>query len=332
MAREAQAEVKEKLFELLVQVLARVFLLDEPDEDLERLFRDDAALERAIDFTSSLVSTGNVLGHSPKTNIDLWVDSKARDFVLKRDEEWDVGERSMSNQTPTMPRPTLEHGKGKPPQVLEDPSGVKHTQMETVSLIREQLWDRAQWSGTGFFLAHEDAAPPILGLLFKDRVAAGEIFADWRKELGLCDENERLRVTIVRGISKLNPFSYRFLIATMPAAEVLRPDVLYFTLSRMKTLEPKTDFYLNKFLLSYQRVGAFTLVPMILVEQNAEPDLLKEYQILKRNLHVRQAWEIGRKDKDSVGILDDDDPIIPGDQPNAPVLDLLRWRRSGMSK
>jgi hypothetical protein len=71
---------------------------------------------------------------------------------------------------------------------------------------------------------------------------------------------------------------------------------------------------------------------MILVEQNAEPDLLKEYQILKRNLHVRQAWEIGRKDKDSVGILDDDDPIIPGDQPNAPVLDLLRWRRSGMSK
>ena len=44
-------------------------------------------------------------------------------------------------------------------------------------------------------------------------------------------------------------------------------------------------------------------------------------------LHLRDAWQVGRNDLDSVGILPSDDPIIPNDQPEAPVLELLRIKR-----
>ena len=45
-------------------------------------------------------------------------------------------------------------------------------------------------------------------------------------------------------------------------------------------------------------------------------------------LYLRDAWAVGKNDLDSVGILPDDDPIIPADKPNAPVLELLEGKRN----
>jgi hypothetical protein len=186
MTREAQAEAKKRLFNLLVHVLTRVFLIQDVKKLVRDLLRDEAALQRSIDFTSSLVTAGNVLGHSPKTNTDLWIDPKARNYPLKRDEEWDaVDRRAGTAQEPLARVPIIKGAEGEPPEWLREPGGVKHDQMETVSLIRERLWEQAVWSGTGFFLTEGDAQPPILGLLFKNGGAAGEVFAEWRKELGL---------------------------------------------------------------------------------------------------------------------------------------------------
>ena len=50
--------------------------------------------------------------------------------------------------------------------------------------------------------------------------------------------------------------------------------------------------------------------------------------IAKKELRVRNAWEIGLDDIDSTGIMTDDDPIIPSSRrDDAPVLELLRRRR-----
>jgi hypothetical protein len=76
MPQDVQAKAKKQIFDLLVRILARVFLIQDIKKLVRDMFRDEAALERSIDFTSSLVTTGNVLGHSPKTNIDLWVDTR----------------------------------------------------------------------------------------------------------------------------------------------------------------------------------------------------------------------------------------------------------------
>ena len=62
--QEEQAATKKRMLGLLVRILVRVFLIQDIDKLLREMFRDEAALDRSIDFTSSLVTTGNVLGHS----------------------------------------------------------------------------------------------------------------------------------------------------------------------------------------------------------------------------------------------------------------------------
>ncbi len=329
MTREAQSEAKKRLFDLLVHVLTRVFLITDVKKLVRDLFQDEAALERAIDFTTSLVTTGNVLGYTPKTNIDMWSDPQVRCYTPKRDEEWDADERRARAAQGSAARaiPAKETG-GRPPGLLTEPGGVKHTQMETVSLIRERLWDRVGWSGTGYFLTAMDGEPPIIALLFKDQLAAGEIFAEWRKELGQHDKDERLRLTIVRGINRKRPLSYRVVIGTNPTKDAFREGVRYVMISRLHTMEPSTDVNLNTFLASYKKIGFYVLAHAILPDRTAAPDLKMKDCIVKRELHVRQAWEIGPNDIDAMGVAEDDQPIIPSDKPAAPVLDLPRWRRS----
>ena len=47
------------------------------------------------------------------------------------------------------------------------------------------------------------------------------------------------------------------------------------------------------------------------------------------NVIFREAWEVGLNDIDSVAVLPDDDPIIPDNhQCDAPVLEVLRKKRS----
>lgn len=91
MSVEAQAEIKDKLFDLLVKILARVFLVVDPEQVTTKLFRDERALERSIHFTSSFVAVGNVLGHTPRTQLSAWSEVVGvRSYPLIRSEVWDA--------------------------------------------------------------------------------------------------------------------------------------------------------------------------------------------------------------------------------------------------
>jgi len=79
------------------------------------------------------------------------------------------------------------------------------------------------------------------------------------------------------------------------------------------------------FLAKYNLAKAFFLAPAVLRDDSAEPEPIFEKCILKRELNVRQAWEIGRNDIDSPGIRDDDELIIPEGHRDAPVLDVIQW-------
>ncbi|MFZ2657519.1 MAG: hypothetical protein WAX69_21470, partial [Victivallales bacterium] len=59
-------EIKNKLFECIVCLLARIFFHGDKEEAFMKIFRDERAAERAINFTGSFVTLGNVLGHMPK--------------------------------------------------------------------------------------------------------------------------------------------------------------------------------------------------------------------------------------------------------------------------
>jgi hypothetical protein len=103
-------------------------------------------------------------------------------------------------------------------------------------------------------------------------------------------------------------------------------------ISRMNTMNATSDVNLNNFLASYKKSGLYFLAHAILPDGSSEPTLIMKDAIIKRQLIVRQAWEIGRNDPDSVGVKRGDRPIVPADKRDAPVLELLRWKRGQMSR
>jgi hypothetical protein len=198
--------------------------------------------------------------------------------------------------------------------------------METVSLIRLALWDRARWSGTMFLTAASESAPPVLAPIFQNGDAGRQIFAQWRQELGPQDKEERLRVTIIRGVDRSNPHAYRVVIGSnLPDGLAEDERRLVFMVSRCNTMAPTSDANLQRFLGSYEAASRYYLAGAVITDEQSRPVPVSDVYIAKRELNVRDAWQIGRNDPDVVGIRDDDDPIIPAGQQDAPVLDVLRW-------
>ena len=59
------------------------------------------------------------------------------------------------------------------------------------------------------------------------------------------------------------------------------------------------------------------------------PQPMSHAWLSKKQLIVRDAWEIGLNDLDVSGVSPTDDVIIPPDRLNdAPVLDLIRWKKN----
>jgi hypothetical protein len=321
-----QNQLRDKLTELLVNIIARFFVIDISEEKLKEFFGEERALDRAVNFTGSFVSVGNVLGYTPKTTLDPWVDSKEKEYALKRSEDWDADERSQIADSKATPArgDTALRGSGD-----EWRRSTGHHQMEMVSLIRLSLWDKAKWVGTGYLCDATNQSPPAIGLAFTDADSGREIFAHWRKELGTTDKKERLRLTIIRGIDAKNPHAYRVLITANPEMSGLKDDLskLMFMVSRINTMTPSSDSNLRAFLDNYRAVGHYLLVPALFRGPSVPPELFYDYGILKRDIQVRDAWQIGPNDPDTMALRDDDDPIIPAGEHDAPVIRALKWLR-----
>lgn len=330
---EQQTALKRKLFELLAQVLAHVFWFGGGDDTIASLFDDGHALERSIDFTTSFVTVGNVLGHEPKMTLGAWTAMTTKDYPLKRSVEWDVEERGARARVAATPKSSPPvFGTGEPPEALQEPDQALHSTMATVSLIRMPLWERAGWSGTMFAVVPGGAAPPMIAPIFKDKQAARLIIEDWYRELGEVDATERLRITIIRGVHRSNPHAYRVMIGSNLPPELTNNDSsLVFTVSRSNTMAPASDVNLQRFLESYRAVGRYFLAGAESPDGRTNPRLASRIHILKHELNVRDAWQISKHDPDAMGVRADDDPIIPQGQQKAPVLELLKWLRERRS-
>ena len=330
MSGAAQQEARSKLREMLVDVMARVFVLKNPEDAVVRLLRDQGGLERAINFTSSFVVQGNVLGSSPRTKLSRWKKGNERLYPVRRTQEWDASERlSEIAETEDSSRSAFKAGKGEPPAELLDPQTIKHPDMQSLSLIRETLWNRAGWVGTAYFTMPDDSAPPVLALVFKDEESAKQIFGGWRQELGVEDESDTLRVTIIRGIDQGNPFNYRVVIGINLPKDSAGLGTRYTSvISRINTMTPTSDDNLVRFLKAFEKCGLYVLSFAVADAGSPFPRLSLVDALGKRELQVREAWQVGRHDLDSVGITSDDVPVVPAAVQDPPVRELIEWKRS----
>jgi hypothetical protein len=319
--------LKRRMFEAMAQIIARVYFWGEDAEArLAALFDDGHALERSIDFTTSFIAIGNILGHEPKTALSAWLTATDPEYSLAREEEWDAAARRARVENAARRTSRPNYSDGETPEGLGDPERTDQSKLATVSLIRMSLWERAGWSGTMFLVVPETDVPPILAPIFKNAEAARQIMLGFRADLGEIDEEERLRVTIIRGIDRANPFAYRVVIgANLPAEVVQDPDAQWIMVARVNTMTPDSDINLKRFIDSYQSSGSYALAGAVSRDGQSAPSPASDVRIRKRELNIREAWQIGRNDPDVAGIRVDDEPLIPHNASPAPVLDLLAW-------
>jgi hypothetical protein len=168
--------------------------------------------------------------------------------------------------------------------------------------------------------------PPFLTLIFENPQAAEGIFEGWLEEIGSEDPKDKIRVSIVTGVSTENPADYRVILGTNPDWSTRPSAGQYLVVSRINTMNPSTPENLDRFLERYNAKKKYMLVPG---EAQASGILRIEPRlgILKHELLVRPAWQIGEHDLDVGAIYPDDRIIIPDDVKDAPVLAALAWKK-----
>ena len=161
-------------------------------------------------------------------------------------------------------------------------------------------------------------------MIFENQTAATSIFRNWKQELGDRDVNDRLRVSIIRRICAKNPGHYRVLIgANIGKHDFAAKTKAVGTMQRINTMTASTSRNLDQFLVTYSQHQEYNLVPAIVTE-SGEPGFDPRLAIVKQELIVKDAWEVGLNDMDMMGIQPNDDVFVPDGIENPPINDVLK--------
>lgn len=317
------------LQEIVLQILPRIAIVDDLESYAKQVFGEEAALSRAFNFSDPSIPIENILGEKPRLRLADWEEeTKGETFHLKRDSPWN-NVLEQADET-TKPERELRFGAGEPPEELFDFGRIKHSKIQVMSLINLPLWDEAGWRGVLYLVPVDLDELPIMALAFSDSRPAREIFEEWRVKLGEVDTDEQLRVAVITGIHKDNPFRYKVVIGSERVPPEGRgPGSLIIQASRIREMDPQASTNLDNFLVRFRRHGRFFLAPALLPRSPGSPQVFFDLSVGKQRLYVRPAWQVGENDPDMVAIEPDDDPIIPDGVENPPVIRaLVRIRKS----
>lgn len=329
---EARRAYRDGLMHLIPTFISHVAVVDNLEAYFERIAGEERGFARALLYAEVSLSQENVFGASPKVLLADWAAAPpARHYPLRRSRPW--FEELDIKQTP------LATDESAPEFDPADPAGSfrrqaangKHSARRVSSLIDVPAWDAARWRAVFFLYNPAVYRLPILGLGFDNKDAAEQIFLGWRKELGESDSKNSLRILIARGISRSNPAHYRVMISTN-IDPTQAPGSIMVMVVRRQTMEPKTTENLDSFLRSFARTGEYLLAPAHFVSKAKLPDVGLGLGVRKVELVVRNAWEIPLHDPDAAVIGAEDDPVIPPDVANAPVLEVLSAVRARRAK
>jgi hypothetical protein len=322
------------LEKFIIHTVVRITFISDVDAWARRLFRDEAGMGRALNFTESSIPIENILGKQPKYRLSDWEPSTSTGrFPLTRNEPWNAEQQNVQRDAA---KAVAEYqiGSGEPPTELLKIDKLKHRSRRVYSLINLPLWDKAKWDAIAYVVFPDVDWPPYFALGFKNPEAGKSIFKGWLEKLGRVDRDEALKVTIISGIDKDYPASYRVVIGTNPQVAHDDPSSSHFVVvSRIHRMDPPDSRNLDNFRRRLEQFGRYMLIPAHYVNPVTEPNPFFELGVLKSDVRFRSAWEIGENDTDVVAIGEDDNPIIPEGMENAPVLSAIaRFKKRRLAK
>lgn len=169
------------------------------------------------------------------------------------------------------------------------------------------LWEAAKWRAT-FFLWVPDK-PPVLGIAFRNKALAREIFEGWHARYGDSDGYEELRVSIVEGDLAGEEPGYSVHIGADPGGTLKRfkaagyefdRDIL-LSISRINRMNPPVGSQnLEKFKEHFRRFKCYFVAPGVVSEDGTHFEPMLDLGIFKRVVHFRHVSDIGKNDLDAV--------------------------------
>ena len=321
-ADERQNYVK-WLQDSLIEIVCRILSIHDPQAWLEKIADQERGFSRALTFGNALTLNSNVFGRTPRVRLTDWMDTNANHYAVLRDKPW----RVVKSAVPAGPIKPLEIGSGPPPAELVDKERLKHTDRRVLSPIDMPLWDQAGWGGTLF--AQLPDVPPILAIAFEDGEAGQAIFRAWKERWGDADMDEVLRLAIITGLSKQKPAEYVVVVGPSLRQVAGNERKIIISVPEINRMSPSTSANLDNFITAYKKAGAFLLAPAQLPKDITNPQMpFVQLAIGKRQLDLRQAWQIGENDPDGIALAEDDEPIIPAGVTDPPVKKAMIRRRT----
>ncbi|PLK22350.1 hypothetical protein C0V72_15400 [Porphyrobacter sp. TH134] len=297
----------------IVEIVCHFAIVRDVEKWLTKIADSERGFSRALLFSDMLTANCNVFGNKPPIRISDHFKTDAREFAPLRTAPLIIRE-TAEPEIETSPK----YGEGDPPDDFAKPEEMKHTDRTVLSPIQMDLWNKAGWYGTAFMI-HPQWPGPLLALHFRDADAARRIFEDWRERWGRVGSDENVRLSIVTGVSKREPFAYSMHVGPVFRTSLVEKGKTFLSLSRYMRLNPTTPDNLNNFLAAYDQAGEFGLAPAITPVGQKFPVPLYDLIQPRRRLEVRPAWTIEDHDPDLSVLQDDDDPFIPEDQIDPPV-------------
>jgi hypothetical protein len=304
------------LLEFVLRTIPHIAVITDAKSFTRRITREEVSLARAMSLSEVEIAIRNILGTSPKFRLSDWEpQGAAKSFPVQRTVAWNDGLPSRPEEK-RLEAP-LRPGEGEPPDELFGVDSLKHKDRRVLSLINIPLWDKAEWRGTAY-LWHPDVTP-TLSLGFGKPELGKQIFKELRTKLGEIDEKEHLRITIVTGVDRKQPSSYNVVITANQNLIKEKQGRQFVFVARINRMVPPNLQNLNSFLQRYKDMHRYFVVPSHFKGAEEQPEMFWDFRIGKRELVVREAWQIGENDPDICAIREGDQPIIPAGVEDPPV-------------
>ena len=139
------------------------------------------------------------------------------------------------------------------------------------------------------------------------------------KKFGRVDKEEKIRVSIVKGIEKKNPLNYRVCISGNYEFHDFDKSKRYIQMARKNTMTPNDTKNLDAIHAYCAKYEGITLAPVVFDPVTSKPIDYMEKSITVRNVNIIDAWSISTDDPDMMAISPSDDPIVPTGIENPPV-------------
>lgn len=305
-------DVGELMHAILPHILGSSYAVKDHKAFLDNLYKNDEVYERLSLIIEHKVFLTNTLTVKPKLFLENWKTENIKNYDLKRE------------SSPIIVKEPLRKAESKKQEGEPDFGNITHKNIKAETIIDNQLWDAAKWQAFGFFAT--TSIPFAIFLSFENGEAGKKIFENWINKYGRSDTNETISLTIVKGINKDNPYAYKILVAKNIDKEKMGDGNFVSVSARFHKMEPKNGDNLNRLINGFEHYKQYVLVPTQ-IDKEFKIKPFTELGILKKELKIINAWEIGIHDFEQMVITDEDNPIIPDNVTNAPVLEVLKEKR-----